>query len=141
MTAKPKTFDFGTLVAAIREVDAHLAAQAGRAVNISLTLRNWLIGLYISEFELNGQDRANYGDNLFRELSNQLRRFKISNTGRRQLYKYMAFFRIYPQIVRTVPAQSRHLLPQTIDEESADSVRTIGHRARETSRCYILQPF
>jgi len=33
------SFDFGALVAAIRQVDERLAAQASRAVNISLTMR------------------------------------------------------------------------------------------------------
>jgi hypothetical protein len=27
-----------------------------------LTLRNWLIGYYIAEYELQGSDRADYGD-------------------------------------------------------------------------------
>jgi predicted nuclease of restriction endonuclease-like (RecB) superfamily len=106
------TFDF--LVASIKQVDEHMAAQAGKAVNISLTLRNWLIGLYIAEYELRGADRATYGENLFSELSKELRRQKVSNTGRRQLYGYLDFYRAYPQIVRTVPAQSRHLIPNTV---------------------------
>jgi hypothetical protein len=54
--AKELTFEH--LVGSIRGVDAELAAQAGRAVNISLTLRNWLIGWYIEEYELRGADRA-----------------------------------------------------------------------------------
>jgi predicted nuclease of restriction endonuclease-like (RecB) superfamily len=33
------------------------------------------------------------------------------------LYNYLAFYRAYPQIVRTVPAQTRHLLPKNIDSE------------------------
>jgi hypothetical protein len=37
---------------------SHLSAQAGRAVNISLTMRNWMIGLYIAEYKLRGADRA-----------------------------------------------------------------------------------
>jgi len=44
-------FDFDALVSAIRQVHEHLAAQAGKAVNISLTLRNWAIGCYIREYE------------------------------------------------------------------------------------------
>ena len=88
-----------------------MAAQAGRAVNICLTLRNWLIGAYIAEFELRGSDRGNYWDRLLNELAKDLGRQKISNTVQRQLYHYLAFYRTYPQIVRTVPAQSRHLLP------------------------------
>lgn len=118
MAGKPTSFDFSALVAAIRQVDENLAAQAGRAVNISLTLRNWMIGLYIAEFELRGADRATYGDNLHSELSKELRRHRISNAGRRQLYNYLAFYRAYPQIVRTVPAQTRHLLAWTIDGEN-----------------------
>jgi hypothetical protein len=45
----------------IRGIDAELAAQAGRAVNVSLTLRNWLIGYHIAVYELSGADRARYG--------------------------------------------------------------------------------
>jgi len=108
---KATVFDFATLVSAIQRIDQHLAVQAGKAVNVSLTLRNWLMGLYIAEYELRGADRANYGENLLNELSKELRKKNVSNTGRRQLYQYLSFYRTYPQIVRTVPAQSRHLLP------------------------------
>jgi predicted nuclease of restriction endonuclease-like (RecB) superfamily len=121
MADEPTRFDFNALVTAIREMDQHLAAQAGRAVNISLTLRNWFIGLYIVEFELRGADRATYGDNLLSELSKELRSQKVSNTGRRQLYNYLSFYRVYPQFVRTVPAQTRHLIPETI---AGEKVRT-----------------
>ena len=38
---------FGDLVTAIRHVNDELTAQATRAVNTSLTLRNWLIGYYV----------------------------------------------------------------------------------------------
>ena len=114
MNTSSYAWNFAELVGAIRQVHIEMAAQAGRAVNISLTLRNWFIGAYISEFELCGSDRANYGDHLLSELSKELRKHKISNTGRRQLYNYLALYRAYPQIVRTVPAQSRHLLPDSI---------------------------
>ena len=108
--------DLAGLVAAIKEVHESVAAQASRAVNISLTLRNWLIGAYIAEYELHGADRANYGDRLLGELSQELRKYEISNTGRRQLYNYLAFYRTYPQIVRTVPAQFQYLLPEPTDD-------------------------
>ena len=88
-----------------------LTAQAGRAVNVSLTLRNWLIGGYIAEFELHGADRAMYGERLLDELSSALRKVHVSSAGRRQLYGFLAFYRVYPEIVRSLPAQFRHLLP------------------------------
>ena len=107
---KDRAWNFLNLIDAIRLAHEELAAQAGRAVNISLTLRNWFIGAYIAEYELRGLDRANYGDHLLSTLSSELRKHKISNTGRRQLYKYLAFYRTYPEIVWTVPAQSRQNL-------------------------------
>ena len=116
-----KISNIGQLVSAIREVHESLATQAGKAVNISLTLRNWLIGAYIAEYELHGADRANYGDRLLSELSERLRKHKISSTGRRQLYNYLAFYRTYPQIVQTVSAQFQYLLP---DDTDARKVRT-----------------
>lgn len=109
--------DFNQLVTTIRQAHDELAKQVSRAVNISLTLRNWLIGCYIAEYELRGSDKASYGDRLLSELSQELRKHKISNTGRRQLYSYLAFYRAYPQIVRTVPAQTRHLIPRDTDHQ------------------------
>jgi len=124
MVNKQQTMDLAALVEAIQQVDQHLSAQAGKAVNISLTLRNWFIGLYIAEYELHGADRANYGDNLLAELSSRLKTHKISNIGRRQLYNYLSFYRVYPQIVRTVPAQSWHLLPTSLNNAEIEKVRT-----------------
>ena len=62
-------WNFEKLVEVIRQVHEELAAQAGRAVNLSLTMRNWLIGAYIAEYELSGADRASYGEKLLSELS------------------------------------------------------------------------
>ncbi|MEA1928814.1 MAG: PDDEXK nuclease domain-containing protein [Candidatus Auribacterota bacterium] len=104
-------FDFAALIVAIRKAHEHLAAQAGRAINISLTLRNWFIGAYIAEYELRGLDRATYGDSLLIELANRLKAYKVSNCNRRQLYRYLRFYRIYPSIAGTLSPQLKELLP------------------------------
>jgi len=123
MPDKKKTeMNFAFLVQAIRTTHEHFSAQSIRAVNVGLTLRNWFIGAHIEEFELRGADRAHYGDRLLDDLSLELRKADISNTGRRQLYQYLAFFRTYPQIARTVPAQSRVLLPEATGHQN--KVRT-----------------
>ena len=111
MNTDKHEWSFETLVGSIRQVHEELAAQAGRAVNISLTLRNWLIGCYTAEYELRGSDRANYGENLLSELSKRLTELKISNCNRRQLYRYLRFYRLYPEIVGTLSAQLKKLLP------------------------------
>ncbi len=92
---------FTALIQSIQTAHQQLAEQAGRAVNISLTLRNWLIGHYIAEYELNGKDRAQYGDRLFTELAKAL--VGLSNCNRRQLYRYHRFYLLYPMIVGTLP--------------------------------------
>ncbi len=115
--------DFDALVAAIRHVDAHLTAQAGRAVNFSLTFRNWLIGAYIGEYELYGTDRAKYGEHLLDDLAAKLN--KLSNCNRRQLYDYLNFYRAYPQIVRSASAQLQPFIPERLTED-AKKVPTVS---------------
>jgi hypothetical protein len=59
------------LVTSIARTHALFAAQAGKAINISLTLRNWLMGHHIAEYELRGADRADYGQRLLERLAQQ----------------------------------------------------------------------
>lgn len=101
---------FHALVDVITQAHSALATQAAKAVNISLTLRNWFIGCYIAEYQLKSADRAAYGERLLSELAATLQAQGISNVGRRQLYGYLNFYRCYPQIVRTASAQSAQLL-------------------------------
>lgn len=109
MTQDSHPLDFRQLVGAIQDIDQQLTARASRAVNTSLTLRNWLIGGYIAEYELHGADRATYGEGVLSALAARLN--TVSNCSRRQLYRYLRFYRAYPQIVRTLSPQSRALLP------------------------------
>ncbi len=106
LRAMPAPAGFAALVDTIRRTDMALAAQAVKAVNISLTLRNWFVGCYIAEFEFRGADRARYGDRLLPELAKALGQRKVSNTGMRQLYSYLSFYRAYPNILRTASAKS-----------------------------------
>jgi predicted nuclease of restriction endonuclease-like (RecB) superfamily len=101
--------DLAHVISSILETDKTLGQQAARAVNVSLTLRNWLIGFYIAEYELHGSDRAQYGQGLLKTLSERLNG-QISNVGRRQLYGYLLFFRVYPQMIEVLSQQHRALL-------------------------------
>jgi predicted nuclease of restriction endonuclease-like (RecB) superfamily len=115
--------NFTQLVGSIELAHNTLARHAAQAVNHSLTLRNWLIGFYIAEFELQGSDRAQYGNELMAALALALQQRQISNTGRRQLYRYLLFYRGYPQIVRTVSAQLGQFVP---DQVVGRIVRTVS---------------
>lgn len=98
---------FKKLVEGIREAHRALSAQAGRAVNISLTLRNWLIGYYIQEYEQQGQDRAEYGEALLNNLASELTALGIPRCDERELRRYRRFYAVYPQIREAVPPEFR----------------------------------
>src|ERR1039458_6806915 len=109
-TAKASGLTFENLVFSIRGIDEELAAQAGRAVNISLTLRNWLIGCYIAEYELRGADRARYGEKLLAKLSGRLTENRVSRAEERELRRYRQFYQTYPQIRESLtPDLTKHL--------------------------------
>jgi len=97
--------NFGQLVSVIRQVNDTLASQATRAVNASLTLRNWLIGFHVEEYERRGVDRAEYGDKLMDRLAESLAKQGISRCDRREIYRYRRFYLTYPQIVEAVTPQ------------------------------------
>ncbi len=66
--------DIIQLTDTIVEVHQHFSGLAARQVNTAFTLRNWLIGFYLVEYEQQGADRAQYGERVLRELAFRLRR-------------------------------------------------------------------
>ncbi|MBL0714560.1 MAG: hypothetical protein JJV98_12755, partial [Desulfosarcina sp.] len=106
MDTNRRELNFETLVGAIQQVHDELAAQAGRAVNLSLTIRNWLIGCYIAEYEQNGADRAEYGARLLENLSTHLAEGGMEGVASRSLRQYRQFYLVYPEIWQTVSAKS-----------------------------------
>ncbi|MBI4632966.1 MAG: DUF1016 family protein [Deltaproteobacteria bacterium] len=114
-TAKLKTVpgaaNFAALVEAVRLVHEQSAAAAGRAVNVSLTMRNWLIGWHIYEYEQRGADRAEYGERLLERLAEALRSEGVSRADVRELRRYRRFYLVYPQIRESVTPELQSLLP------------------------------
>ena len=93
---------FANVVASVSHLHTEFLQQATRAVNVSLTLRNWLIGAYIHEYELHGADQAKYGDNVLPALANTLTKKGVPGCDYSSLYKYLRFYRFYPQILEAV---------------------------------------
>ena len=78
-------------------VETHRHAQSGaiKAINQMASLRNWLIGCYIVEYEQNGSDRAKYGDRLLKRLEESVNTKGLNVT----LFKNSRrFYLLYPQI-------------------------------------------
>jgi len=94
--------DFGSLVAAIRHAHEHMAARAGRAINISLTLRNWVVGAHIREYEQNGSDRAQYGAQVLEHLARELQSSLDKCYTDRYLRLCRQIYETYPQIRKSL---------------------------------------
>lgn len=103
MTLLPLAFkmkDVRQLITDIEEVHARLQSSAANAVNQALTVRNWLIGLHIVEFEQGGTDRAEYGTRLLETIADELRHIKGIDT--RSLRRFRQFYLTYPQLQESI---------------------------------------
>lgn len=90
---------FEILANSIKEINDRASYVAKKAVNQSMTLRNWAIGYYIVEYEQGGSDRAEYGANLLKNLEKQIDEKGMNET----LFKLCRqFYLMYPQIGATV---------------------------------------
>jgi hypothetical protein len=55
-----------------------------------------------------------YGEKLLDSLAAELSGLNVSNTSRRQLYRYLRFYRTYPGMVGALSPQFRTLLPKGV---------------------------
>ncbi len=81
-----------------------------KAVNVALVRRNWLLGKRIAEEELSGADHADYGKKVISDLARRLTASFGKGFTRSNLYRYVQFYRAYPEIVATLSRQSADLL-------------------------------
>ena len=98
--------DFTDLVEAVRRVHSECAATVNRTVNTTLTVRNWLIGGYIREYEQDGSDRAQYGTRLLQRLSESLQACLDRCYTGRYLGLCRQLFDVYPSIRKSVISKS-----------------------------------
>ena len=95
---------------------------SARTVNAIMTGTYWEIGRRIVEYEQGGLNKAQYGQQLMDQLSQDLTSRFGRGFGRRNLFQMRAFYLAYPEIVQTVPAQ----LEEFIHDKKglAEKVRT-----------------
>ena len=87
---------------------------AYRAVSMSLLQRNWLLGKRIAEDESPGENRAeNYGKEIMKSLSRQLTEKYGKGYEQSSLYKYVKFYKMYPEILDSASPKSSNLLSWT----------------------------
>ena len=82
---------------------------AYKAVNFALVKRNWLLGKRIAEEELPGDERAEYGSKIICRLSDELTALYGKGFDRSTLYKFVRFYKFFPQIVDSASPQLERL--------------------------------
>lgn len=92
-----------SLILTIDTVHQTFHTKAMQSVSINLTLRNFIIGYYIVEYEQNGSDRANYGSKLIENMAQKLSHIKGMSSTALKLMRQ--FYLTYPQISQSVTDQ------------------------------------
>lgn len=103
MIVKQQNFD--QLIDNVYQTHCVLKSHAEKAVDNSLSIRNWVIGCYIVEYEQNGSDRAQYGTRLLDEIAKNLKSKGLKGLDTRSLRDCRTFYATYPQIRGTVTTE------------------------------------
>lgn len=90
------------LAGRISDTNTFFLERARKQVNWAHTIRNWIIGCYIVEYEQNGEDRAAYGKQLFDRLAEDLKRSGMAGMSATNLRLFRQFYLLYPQIHQTL---------------------------------------
>lgn len=99
--------DFDRLVSLFESTHGLLQRQAARSVDLALVARNWLFGHYLVEYQNAGAARAElYGKALIDRLAAALSRRGLKGISPTNLRKFRAFYEAYPQVQRTMSAES-----------------------------------
>ncbi|MES2454054.1 MAG: PDDEXK nuclease domain-containing protein [Bacteroidota bacterium] len=112
--------NFKFLVQQIESTHILLNQAAVKAVNIHLTLRNWLIGFYIVEFEQKGDNRSAYGTKLLHHLSENLNQKRLLNINERELRRFRSFYQIYANFGNVF---SKEAIRGTVSPELAINIK------------------
>ena len=91
-----KIHSFNDLASIVQTTHDAAQSSAIKAINRMQTMRNWLIGYYIVEFEQHGKDRAEYGTQLLKKLEERVNRKGLT---RNTFQSSRNFYRIYPQMI------------------------------------------
>lgn len=124
--------NFNLLLNSIKSIHQQLQDSAAKAVNKLLTIRNWLIGYYIVEYEQNGEDRAQYGGKLLENIVTNLPNMGFSKTN---LKLFRQFYLTYPQISQSLT----DLLKTQIGQRLTDQLLVIEHQSLTIVQSSIAQ--
>lgn len=106
-----EAMSFEQLASTLILIDEQTRQTAVNAVNKMATLRNWLHGAYIVEYEQYGCDRAKYGDKLIERLAERMKDKRINSTLLKLSRKlYLTYPNVIDEVIKS--ATVSHFLPE-----------------------------
>ena len=90
----------------MRKINDTTKQKALQVVDLTLVQRNWLIGYRIAEEELQGETRAEYGQEIIKNLSKELTTIYGKGYAKSNLYSFYSFYKNFPKIFQTVSGKS-----------------------------------
>ena len=118
--ADETAFSFEHLSELVLQLHDSAYSATVKAINRFATIRNYVIGFYIVEYEQHGNDRAKYGDRLLKRLVERVNKRGINET---LLTNSRKFYLTYPQIKDYLTAIS-----PTASEKSAEKSPTLSDK-------------
>ncbi len=97
----PAYTNSGNLLLDARHIIDVSCKTAYRAINVAMLQRNWLLGKRIHEEILLGKDRADYGEEIVKNLSIKLTEIYGKGFTKSYLYNFVRFYNTFPDIFQT----------------------------------------
>ena len=119
------SFSFDHLSELVLQLHDSAYSATVKAINRFATIRNYVIGFYIVEYEQHGNDRAKYGDRLLKRLAESVNKRGINETI---LKNCRRFYLTYPQIKDYLTAIS-----PTASEKSLGKSPTASDKSSQIS--------
>lgn len=129
--------NFNYLSDLLVQTHERLHLNAIKTINVNLTVRNWLFGFYIVEFEQNGEDRAKYGKNLLEKIANEI---KIKGLTAPELGRCRQFYTSYPLILGTVSQRLKDSLSTRTEKDTMAIPGTLSQELQAIENDIVATP-
>jgi predicted nuclease of restriction endonuclease-like (RecB) superfamily len=115
--------DINDLIGQITDTDNFFKGFVVKSIDRFMTIRNWLIGFYLFEYEQKGADRAAYGAQIEKKVAQRINKQGLSE---RNLKLFKQFYSTYYPITQTVSAQLEKMDSNFMQTVSASNHQTVS---------------
>ena len=142
--AEETVFSFDHLSELVQQLHDSAYSTTVKAINRFATIRNYVIGFYIVEYEQHGNDRAKYGERLLKRLAEKVNKRGINET---LLKNCRRFYSTYPQIKDYLTGQisatlsHKSAICQTASDKSMEKSPTTSDKFSTPAFELISNPY